>query len=296
MHTKCLGNRAFGVLCRMCRLRRTLVARDAELARLRQEVAVAADSVGRLNELESELDAKAAELERRTADLFHTKADLYAMRAPGSGTAESVGSLVKRLAEDTQLTSATANGSNMIVGGTTIVSLDDEAKLLAAALSEERALVRSKTAEIRNLHARLKALDAADALAVQTNAEAEAKMLGSLERLGTWERRGAEEMSRSVDALRDELLESRQRIAAADSGLQRADERRELEQAEISELQVLSADPHCLTGKWVTCAWTRDRGGRFGSVMRRRRFRGSKRYCNAATLRRSMQAASRSRF
>ena len=37
--------------------------------------------------------------------------------------------------------------------------LDDEAKLLHAALDDERALVRSKTAEIRELHSRLRNLE-----------------------------------------------------------------------------------------------------------------------------------------
>ena len=144
--------------------------------------------------------------------------------------------------------------------------LDDEAKLLHAALDDERALVRSKTAEIRELHSRLRNLEVlADeagqarlevmpASAVQQRswsrqrhwascfAQDELSSLGTLERTGAFNRYGAEEAVRSVDTLRAELLESRRKVALADHGISKLDEDRRVRTAELVDLNARLRD------------------------------------------------------
>ena len=84
------------------RLRRTLVARDAELQKIRQELQILTSSAERIGELESELDSKAADLLKKTALLDAAKADLLSIRAPGT-TNQTVHNLLQGIAASNSL-------------------------------------------------------------------------------------------------------------------------------------------------------------------------------------------------
>ncbi len=207
--------------------------------------------------------------------------------------------------------------------------LDDEAKLLHAALDDERTLVRSKTAEIRELHSRLRNLEVLADKAGQARLEViaclllavnlvqihrgcalflqdELSALGTLERTGVFNRYGAEEAVRSVDALRGELLESRRKMALADHGLAKLDEDRRVRNAELVDMSARLRDSEAearrhsrcsfaggglpLSTLFVSCLWYLARSKAEPNV----RLHGSKSCCESAIQRKSIRTERRS--